>query len=323
MRGNPKAIHIGVDLLGSDASPRDLLEGVLLATESLPDHVHLVFFGLPSLFEAIHPPRLNVVFQPVEEVISMEEAPLAAIRKKRHSSLCMGIRGLKEGRLQAFISAGNTGALLASAKIELPSLPGVERPALMTLLPTKEAEMAILDVGANTTCQAEHLIQFALMGVAYQKCRGVLKPRVGLLNIGAEAKKGTPELQQAYLQLQQMAEEKGSFHFAGNIEGRDAFLGRVDVLVTDGFTGNVFLKTAEGVAALILEELEAHHEILPEVRARLHYTEYPGALLAGVEEIVMKCHGNVSPLSIGRTITIAARLVQHQFLDQLKRELFV
>jgi len=145
------------------------------------------------------------------------------------------------------------------------------------------------------------------------------------LNIGSEAKKGTPELQQAYNTLMQMSQNSASFCFVGNIEGRDAFSGGVDVLVTDGFTGNVFLKTAEGIAALVLDELEECSPdakgILSEIRTRLHYAEHPGAILSGVDGIVMKCHGRVSPQSITRSITIAARLVQHDFLSQIKKEL--
>lgn len=215
----------------------------------------------------------------------MEDAPLAAIRSKRGSSLCIGIRMLKEGLLQAFISAGNTGALIACAKIELPELPGVERPALMTLLPTRLGEMAVLDVGANTTYKVKHLVQFAAMGVAYQKSRGIEVPKVGLLNIGSEARKGTPELQLAYNELLALSKKKNaSFSFSGNIEGRDVFNGEIDVLITDGFTGNVFLKTAEGIAAVIMEELHSPliqesspqvKEILAHLQQRLHYAEYP------------------------------------------------
>ena len=262
----------------------------------------------------------------------MEDAPLTAIRRKRNSSLCTGIRMLKEGHLQAFISAGNTGALIGFAKLELPPLPKVERPALLTLLPTRLNEIAVLDVGANTSYKANHLIQFAAMGVAYQKSRGVNIPKVGLLNIGSEAKKGTPELQLVYNQLLASSRENPtSFCFAGNIEGRDVFHGEIDVLVTDGFTGNVFLKTAEGIASVILESLESSpledcsphiKGILAELRQRLHYTEYPGALLCGVEGIVIKCHGNASTQSVLRSITTAERLIEHSFLEKVKEELY-
>ncbi|MBS0605238.1 MAG: phosphate acyltransferase PlsX [Verrucomicrobia bacterium] len=323
--------HIGVDLLGSDIPPNELFEAVLSYSKELKPSVHLTLFGTSSLFGKMRPPGSNILLHVVKDVITMDDAPLTAIRRKRDSSLCTGIRMLKEGHLQAFISAGNTGALMACAKIDLPDLPHVERPALMTLLPTRLNEIAVLDVGANTSYKASQLVQFAAMGVAYQKSRGIKVPRVGLLNIGSEAKKGTPELQLAYNQLLTASQKKApSFTFSGNIEGRDVFHGKIDVLVTDGFTGNVFLKTAEGIAAVILEELQnspieecsPHMKgILGEMRQRLHYAEYPGAILCGIDGIVIKCHGNSSPQSLVRSIATASRLVQHSFLDQVKKEL--
>lgn len=323
--------HVGVDLLGSDISPSELLKAVLSCCKDLKPSVRLMLFGTKSLFGRLRAPSDHIRFHTVEEIITMDESPLTAIRRKRNSSLCTGIRMLKEGQLQAFISAGNTGALMACAKLELPSLPHVQRPALLTLLPTRLNEIAVLDVGANTTYKAKHLLQFAAMGVAYQRSRGIKVPKVGLLNIGSEAKKGTPELQEAYNQLLSLSKKpSSSFSFVGNIEGRNAFHGQIDVLVTDGFTGNVFLKTAEGIAAVILEELEnatldgcspSLKTILSELRQRLHYAEYPGALLCGIDGIVIKCHGDASAQSVVRSITTAKRLIQHRFLDQVREEL--
>lgn len=323
--------HIGIDLPGSDIPPQELFEAILSFAEELTPSTHLTLFGPRSLFKGKRPPVDRVLFHPVREVITMDDPPLTAIRKKRESSLCTGIRMLKEGHLQAFISAGNTGALIACAKIELPELSNVERPALMTLLPTRKNEIAVLDVGANTTCKSHHLIQFAAMGIACQKSRGIQKPRVGLLNIGSEAKKGTPELQLAWERLWAAGTKKNSsFTFSGNIEGRDAFHGDIDVLVTDGFTGNVFLKTAEGIAAVILEQLESspleecspHMKgILSEMRHRLNYAEYPGAVLCGIDGIVIKCHGSAGPQSFTRSITTASRLIHHSFLEKVTKEL--
>ncbi len=323
--------HIGIDLLGSDISPNELFKEILLFCKELNPSITLTLFGTSALFERTRPPAVNVFFHTVKEVIMMEDAPLTAIRRKKDSSLCIGIRLLKEGYLHAFISAGNTGALMGCARLQLPALLHVERPALLTLLPTRQKEIAVLDVGANTSYKAKHLIQFAVMGVAYQRSRGVKIPIVGLLNIGSEAKKGTPELQKVYNQLLAGSKKSSSsYAFAGNIEGRDVFHEDIDVLVTDGFTGNVFLKTAEGIAAVILEELEhspledgsPHMKgVLAELRQRLHYAEYPGALLCGVDGIVIKCHGNSSPQSFIRSITTATRLVQHSFLDRIRKEL--
>jgi glycerol-3-phosphate acyltransferase PlsX len=322
--------HIGVDLLGSDIPPKELLKAVLPFCKDLKPSIHLKLFGTASLFAGFRARYDHISFQVVKEAITMEEAPLTAIRRKRGSSLCLGIQMLKEGKLQAFVSAGNTGALMACAKLMLPSLPQVERPALLTLLPTRLNEIAVLDVGANTTYKSKHLLHFAAMGIAYQRSRGIKKPKVGLLNIGSEAKKGTPELQEVYHQLQlASSKDSSSFSFVGNIEGRDVFHGQIDVLVTDGFTGNVFLKTAEGIAAVILEELEkislegasTFKGILAELRHHLHYAEYPGALLCGVDGIVIKCHGDASAQSLARSITIASRLIEHRFIDQVRQEL--
>jgi phosphate acyltransferase len=337
MRGKSKICkggapcHIGIDLLGSDIPPKQLLDALLCFSREHLSSIHLTLFGTSALFAGMQVSRGNVLLHPVKDTITMDDAPLTAIRRKKDSSLCTGIRMLKEGHLQAFISAGNTGALIGCAKIELPALPHVERPALMTLLPTKASEIAVLDIGANTTYKPKHLIQFAAMGVAYQKSRGIKTPNVGLLNIGSEAKKGTQELQLAYRQLLCLSKKKApSFLFAGNIEGHAVFKGKIDVLVTDGFTGNVFLKTAEGIASVILEELqclpiEAHsphwNNLLATIRQRLCYAEYPGAVLCGIDRIVIKCHGNSNPKSMILSIMTASRLVQHAFLDQVREEL--
>lgn len=325
------SVHIGVDLLGSDIPPNDLLKAVLSFFEELKQPIYLTLFGTSEVFDGNPSPFPQVIFHPVKEVIAMDEPPLIALRRKPDSSLCTGIRLLKEGHLQAFISAGNTGALMGCAKLTLPPLPKVERPALLTLLPTKETDLAVLDVGANTSYKAHHLVQFAAMGVAYQRARGISMPRVGLLNIGSEARKGTPEIQEAYKKLEHTSRKSSCFSFVGNIEARDVFHGKIDVLVTDGFTGNVFLKTAEGIATVILEQLEnsillnecpsSFKGIMGELRQRLHYAEYPGALLCGVDGIVIKCHGNASPQSLSRSITTAARLIEHSFLTHLREDL--
>jgi glycerol-3-phosphate acyltransferase PlsX len=255
----------------------------------------------------------------------MEDNPLYAVRRKKDSSLYLGVQMLKEGYLDAFISSGNTGALMAASKLLLSTLPGVDRPALLSLLPTRKTEIAVLDVGANTSYKAKHLLQFALLGAAFQKSRGIAHPKVGLLNVGAEAKKGTPELRTVYESLKKMPSPP--FLFIGNIEAREVFQGGIDVLVTDGFTGNVFLKTAEGIAVVILDELEESmreqefsplNPTLTKLRHHLHFAKYPGALLAGVDGIVIKCHSNASFDSVLSSITSAVRLTQHHFLDSIK-----
>jgi glycerol-3-phosphate acyltransferase PlsX len=317
--------HIGVDLLGSDVSPQELLEAIIAFRKQLSLSVQLTLFGTEELFKRAPCASDNTVFYPVSEEIHMSDDPLRAIRYKKQSSLYLGVQMLKEGHIDAIVSAGNTGALMAASKVLLSPLPRVERPALLTLLPTRRSDVAVLDVGANTSFKAKHLMQFALMGVAFQKTRGISLPKVGLLNIGSEAKKGTPELRAAY-DLLKDSSRASSFAFIGNIEARAVFQGDIDVLVTDGFTGNILLKTAEGIGLVILDELEAatrQKDLSPlkaalvELRHHLHYAQYPGALLCGVKGIVIKCHGTAMTQSVLSSITSATRLVEHHFLESI------
>lgn len=323
---------MGIDLLGSDVSPCTLIHSVLRSQEKHGPHVEYVLFLRNGDINISLPPTITTVI--VSEVITMEDSPLSVLRKKKHSSIGRGMHMLKEGEIDAFISAGNTGALMASAKTTLKMLKGIQRPALLALIPAKGKEVAVLDVGAVTKCKPTYLLQFAHMGIAYQKSRGLDNPSVGLLNIGSEAKKGTPEHQEAYLALQKLNQNSSYSVFRGNIEGRDVFEGPVDVLVTDGFTGNVFLKTGEGIAGFLLEEIllamknvpansQALQEILAKCQKRLDYSEYPGALLCGVEGIVMKCHGTAKPRALEHSLDAAIELVQHNFLEKVKSQLSI
>jgi phosphate acyltransferase len=253
---------IGVDLMGSDTPPQLLLAELMRL--SLPAGVELRLIGDPSLGDVV----------PAPETIAMDEHPLLAVRKKKRSSMSVGCRLLKEGAIGALVSAGNTGALMAAAKTILSTEKGILRPALVALMPTKQEPMAVLDVGANVQVSARHLVQFAHLGVAYQKRRGKTRVRVGLLNIGEEPMKGTTAHREAYQALQ-----KSDLDFIGNIEAKEAFYGHVDVLVTDGFTGNVFIKTAEGMAHLL--------NVSPKTQCI--------APLLGVNGIVVKCHSYAKP----------------------------
>jgi glycerol-3-phosphate acyltransferase PlsX len=198
-------------------------------------------------------------------------------------------------------------------------MPGIERPALLTLMPTMKHAVAILDVGANPGAKAQHLAQYAAMGIAYQKSRGIENPRVGLLNIGSEEGKGTLETREAYKLIQQCHPT-----FIGNIEGRDVFNGDTDVVVTDGFAGNVLLKTAEGIASFILHEIEKDPGIsgdLAALRKRLHYAEYPGAIVAGVEGLIMKCHGDGSKLAFRESLKAIIQLLSQDLSVRIKKAL--
>ncbi len=314
-------IKIGIDLMGNDNSPETLLSA--LKELEIDSSVRLVVFGLPEYKELS-----SFEYVTTNEFISMDDHPLNALRRKKEASLCVGLRALKAKKIDAFVSAGNTGALVTGAKIILGNLPGVLRPALLARMPTKKEPVAILDVGANVQVKACHLVQFALLGAAFSKSQGIEKPTVGLLNIGSEAIKGTSELRIAYQELKTLP--RAPFHFAGNIEGKSVFDGDVDVLITDGFTGNVFLKTAEGIASLILDRFgallppEEYKKLGPRIRdlsGHLHYAEYPGAILAGVQAVVIKCHGYSTPRAFLNAVTGAVQLVRGNFIERIEKQI--
>jgi phosphate acyltransferase len=329
--------------MGAESSPQELYPAVLQAAEQLDNSTTLVVFATASIVEKLvnikHPVISSVKhalieFHSVHDFIAMKDEPLTAIRHKKGSSLVTGIRLLKKRHLDAFVSAGNTGALIASASLSLPMLPGISRPALLAVLPTQRGPVAILDVGGNVSCKANHLVQFAHLGSAYQRCiLGIERPTVGLLNIGIESKKGTLEVRQAYQILKDLQKQgevdKQSIPmtFLGNIEGRDVFQGKVDVLVTDGFTGNVLLKTSEGLSSFIFSYLrqicpkQASKELqnlLSMLQKQFNYTEYPGAILCGVDGIVVKCHGNATKGTMLHGIEGAIKLVQKRMIAQIK-----
>ena len=299
--GKGPLIRIGVDLMGGDNSPEILLKA--LKEFVFPKGIQIVFVGLPEYKQG------SSHYIEAPEFIGMEEPPLSAIRKKKGASICVGLRALRDGKIDAFVSTGNTGALVSAAKLTLGMLPGVLRPVLLAQMPTKKGPVAILDVGASVQIKAANLVQFALIGTSFWNDLGRDKPIVGLLNIGTEPLKGTSELRIAYHELQNYPSPP--FRFAGNVEGRSVFDGNVDILITDGFTGNVFLKTAEGIANLILDRLE---ETLPkceleriqpqiaDLSKHLHYSEQPGAIVAGVKKLVVKCHGYSTPKALIRGI---------------------
>jgi phosphate acyltransferase len=311
---------IGVDIMGSDNAPLALVDA--LKELHLPSGVELILICTPKFQKEAYP--FQVV--PSSEVIEMDEDPLAALRKKKNASVYVGMRLLKEKKIDAFVSAGNTGALVSCAKMILSTLPGISRPCLLALMPTKKNPVAVLDVGANIEVKAAQLVQFAQIGSVYQQARGIRNPSIGILNIGSEALKGTQERREAYSILK----KNKSLLFAGNIEGKSAFDGEVDVLVTDGFTGNIFLKTAEGIASLILDRLHAHiptteirklAPILDDLQKHLYYAEYRGALLAGVRGIVIKCHGYSTPRAFATGVLGALDPVAKNFLESFKNNL--
>lgn len=324
--------------MGGDNPPDLFFPAIIEAARRLFFNGSLVVIASPfvvdqlsPLLKSLLPSEIHacVSFLECEEVIEMTDHPLDAIRHKKHSSLVKGIHLLRDKEIDAFVSCGNTGALIACSVIHLPLLPGITHPALLAHLPTKKGQVAVLDVGGNFLGKAEHLVKFAFLGAAYQHIlHDIQLPKVGLLNVGVEAYKGTSELARAYELLTARGHETpSSIDFLGNVEGRDLFMGFVDVLVTDGFTGNVLLKTAEGAASFIFDSfqdtLKKHSDVsfekeFKELKKRFNYAEYPGAFVCGIDGIVIKVHGNAIAESLLASILSAIDCLEEQVLPRIK-----
>lgn len=329
--------------MGSDTPPQQLFLAVLEAAKSLSSESALIVFatndviaGLRSqlscaVFSDVH---ARIEFYEAADVIAMSAMPLTALRRQRHSSLLLGMRELKAGRLQALISCGHTGVLIAAASISLPMLPGISRPALLTKLPTAKGSLIALDVGGSLSLQSTQYVEFAHLGAAYQQAAGLALPKVGLLNIGKEPNKGPKEIVAAYQSLSALSERYAkeahpAFIFIGNVEGRDLYKGECDVAVANGFSGNVTLKAGEGLAQLIfgmlLKEVESFscrtelEDIIDRCRAVFDYERHPGAFVAGVEGLIIKVHGSGSIQSLHQSILAAAREVQGGLIGKLSR----
>ncbi len=326
-------LRIGVDLLGGNCSPEILFEAVEKTIKSHPSAILVVFVTEAArlsilerypCFNLSNHPRLE--FQVVNEVIEMHDDPLTAHRQKKNSSMLIGLKLLKKQLLDAFVSCGNTGALIAGATLFLPRLPGVKRPSLLASLPTKKKDVAIIDVGGHVHGKADYLVQCAKLGVAYvQCCQTETNPRVGLLNIGIESKKGTSEIRQAYQKLEALHDEK-KLCFIGNIESNSIFHGDVDVLVADGFTGNIFLKAIEGISFFLMQKIQKNlQKILPDTSKEIYqqlgqlcdYDEYSGAIVCGVQRVLIKCHGHASPMALFYGIKRALDLLQNSCVAKL------
>jgi glycerol-3-phosphate acyltransferase PlsX len=252
----------------------------------------------------------------------MHESPTMAVKTKRDSSIVVGSKALKEGEVEAFVSAGNTGAVMASSLMNLGRLKGISRPAIATLIPTLEGASILLDVGANVDCKPKHLLQFAMMGDVYARhIMGNTNPKIGLLSIGEEDGKGNALTSHAFKLL-----KASSLNFIGNVEGRDIVNGKVDVIVCDGFTGNVVLKFGESLAEMVLGFLK--RELSKNISLRLgaylakpafkkfkklvDYSEYGGAPLLGVKGVCIICHGASSSKAVKNGIRVACEFINHQ-----------
>lgn len=282
--------------MGSDTTPQEIFQGVQAA---LQEGVSFFLYSKEIILEK---PGLEWVL--VEDTVEMDDSLLTSLRHKKQSSLYRALTDLKEQKIDACLSCGNTAALVGLAKKILTPKNGTDRPALLATLPTLQGPTYVVDVGGNTTLNESFLYQHALLGVEHLQRLGILRPKVALLNIGTESSKGTKTHQHLYKRLE---ETKGPFQFLGNIEGKDVFSGKIDLVVTDGFTGNVFLKTAEGATRFLIEGLKSQLTDKENLFLEPHYQKfaacfsqdgYPAAYLLGVLECVIKCHGKTTTPSI-------------------------
>lgn len=318
--------------MGGDEAPSVVLEGSLRAVRQAGDRVELLLFGPEAIlhdglagYEADGLP-IQIVDAP--EVIGMGESPVAAVKTKQQSSIHLGLGAHKQGHADAFVSAGNTGAVMAAALFILGRLSGVARPTLMGYFPTTQGMCYVVDVGSNVDCKPEQLVQFAQMGSIYARCvMNVEKPVVGLLNIGEEPGKGNEQVKETFDLLQQVED----LHFRGNIEGRDVLHHAADVVVCDGFVGNALLKFGESVPTaftqMVRDEMQAQQlgpeqqqtvgRVLGGVRERFNPDGYGGAPLLGINGNVRIGHGSATPRAIEQMILAAATSVE----QELKRHL--
>lgn len=333
-------MKIVVDAMGGDFAPKVNVDGAIDALREYED-MEIVLVGPQKLVEdtidayqdqaaakAVRN-RLSVVDAP--EVITTEEHPVMALRRKKQSTFVVGMDMVRQKEAEAFVSAGSTGALMAGAMFKIGRIKGVKRPALATLLPVPNRPLLLVDAGANTDCKPDWIVQFAMMGSAYmRRVMQVEKPQVGLLNIGVEAAKGNEQAQNTY----QLMTKPQPFEFAGNVEARDALAGQVDVLAADGFAGNVLLKNTEGVISLMFSMLKEGlmattkgklaallaKDTFRTLKHSFDSTEVGGAPLLGVEGAVIKAHGNSNARAIFCAIRQARQMIEGGVVDLIRDE---
>jgi glycerol-3-phosphate acyltransferase PlsX len=320
--------------MGGDHAPAVVIDGAIAAARHLP--LGLLLVGRADAIEsalARHPdaPDLDIEIAATDDVIGMAESPAAALRRKPRASIRLAAHAVAGGRAAAMFSAGSTGASVMAACTGLGLLPGVDRPALATTIPTRTGSAVLLDAGASVECRPQHLLQFAAMGVVYaQVALGIDRPRVGLLSIGEEETKGNELIREAHRLL-----KHGSLNFIGNVEGRDVYTGIADVVVCDGFTGNVALKISEGlvdmVEQLLGEELQATFSTrvgylfslraFRRFRKRVDYSEYGGAPLLGVNGLCIVGHGRSSSKAVRNAVAMAHRFAAAGVLRRVEQGL--
>jgi glycerol-3-phosphate acyltransferase PlsX len=323
-------VRIAVDAMGGDNAPQVNVDGAIAASRE---------FGIATLLvgrTAQLTPLLmdsgyrggDIHILDAPEVVTMDEHPVAALRKKRNSSIRVAANCVRDGRAEGLVSAGNTGAAMVAAKMVIGTIEGVDRPALATVLPNLTGHCLLLDVGANPEAKTQHFKEFAVMGSIYaQLVFGKPSPSIGLMSIGEEDTKGSDRTKEAFKSLKETG-----LNFIGNVEGRDVFNGRVDVIVTDGFTGNVILKVSESlsemVEQLLREEIKRtlkasvgfllSRSAFRRFKTRLDYSEYGGAPLLGVKGCVIICHGRSSAKAVKNAIRLAAEFSRQNLAEKIQ-----
>lgn len=327
---------IALDAMGGDHAPSCIVDAAAI-TEQKHSGLHFVFVGDEELISPLlarHPLLANkseILHTP--DKVADDVKPSAALRQGRKSSMQLAINLVKDGKADAIVSGGNTGALMAMSKLALRMLPGINRPAAASLFPTETGEVVMLDLGANLEASALELCQFAIMGDAYARAvLGLENPTVGLLNVGEEDNKGHPEIREA---AQMLREGEAPINFIGFVEGNDVPLGKVDVVVTDGFSGNVMLKTAEGTAKLIRQHIKAAFtsnwvtklsyllasKTMADLRKRLDPRRYNGAMFLGLNGVAVKSHGGSDAFAFSQAMQMAVMLLENDANQRITEEL--
>ncbi len=310
-------MKIAVDAMGGDFAPKAIIEGVMLAKQDFPD-IEFLLYGKEDAIKEFVTDEKNITIIHTDEKIESDDEPVKAIRRKKQASMVLAAQAVKNGEADALFSAGNTGALLAAGLFVIGRIKQVERPGLMTTMPVFTGETGagfdFIDMGANADNKPEHLLTYGILASYYAKhVRGIQNPRVGLLNNGTEATKGSELTKAAY----ELLSHEASLNFVGNVEARDLFDGVADVVVTDGFTGNAVLKTIEGTAMAIMSNLKSSilnsglkgkmgavllKDSLRGLKDKLDYSSHGGAVLFGVKAPVVKTHGSTGPDAVRYTI---------------------
>ena len=343
-------VRIAVDAMGGDYAPKEIVEGAVWAAYEYGVAIELVgkqdqieqelqrikkegvrdrrtFFFMPGKIK-VDPSTLDIKITHAPEVIEMGEAPGPAIRKKKNSSIVLSVAAVAQGSSQAVVACGSTGAAMASSLFGLGRLPGIERPAICCTLPSMKRPFILIDAGANSHASAEMLCQFAMMGQTFAKnVLGIQNPKVGIINIGEEAGKGNELAQTAYT----MMESDEKINFIGNIEGKEIFYGNCDVVVSDGFVGNVILKVIEGTSSMLIKMIKEEFKsdiisiiigifakmVLKRLNKRINYEEYGGAMLLGVKGITVIAHGRSKAYAVKNAVRVAKEAVETKVNEKI------